>query len=813
MSNNISIVCPVIWCKSSFTSPKLVLQHLRHDHRKKDFQELMCKFETCFKPITSFTSYRIHLVRYHKSASSSITPLATGSDTVINTGSIEIEAVSSHDRLDYSSSAEIDESNSSDDKSNPDECDQHKLQQFKNQFFELYMQCREKHMLPSLVLHSIIDKFVQLFATFEASHPSCHCSYSNSITICDVEAMWANLQKQSYYKAFCLSAGFVEPKTIQIGQDSYQYIPILTSLQHYLSHSDVQNSIAKKQSLTTNTNTIMSCCTHGNYFKTNIYFAGKRELLRLHIYVDDLEVCNPLGSSRSIYKLTCFYFLLGNIETKFWSCLRNIHPLLIVQSSVMKKYGYDIILRPLLEDLKILEEQGLTITSSGGSETTYFGSLFSVSADNLGAHDIGGFRRCFSNGKICRFCLCSYPDIFQKDHESFFEMRNKKTHNRHIQNVLNDPRHSSETGVRTKACFSLISAYDAVMSLPSDVMHDMLEGIIPVVMKFVLEFLINQNLMTKSDFRHALQSFLFGRNDGKNKPDAWIQNTNSSLTASQSLTTFYVLPFIIERFLPQNAEVWELYLILAKICDIVLAPAISQSWISYLDGLVHDFYSLLLRLAPDKVIPKCHFLLHYPRQLLEFGPLRSMWCMRFEAYHQKIKKVVRRSHNFKNICYTIANRVQQLKCWEQYDPEHCLSEPPILIGEHMLSLTELPTDLSSKLLLIDSELHEVLSVNEVSAQSEHYKVGDIHIVDINSDMYIFCKIAYLVKIVNVWYFCGKIIPSNVCSKQLHSYSVSESDLWHLVELGQQLSIHPLDSYQYKDSTFIRLRYQIPVDDM
>ena len=94
----------------------------------------------------------------------------------------------------------------------------------------------------------------------------------------------------------------------------------------------------------------------------------------------------------------------------------------------------------------------------------------------------------------------------------------------------------------------------------------------------------------------------------------------------------------------------------------------------------------------------------------------------------------------------------------------------------MLSLTELPTDLSSKLLVIDSELHEDLSVNEVSAQSEHYKVGDIHIVDINSDMYIFCEIAYLVKIVNVWYFCGKIIPSNVFSKQLHSYSVSESDL-------------------------------------
>jgi len=392
-------------------------------------------------------------------------------------------------------------------------------------------------------------------------------------------------------------------------------------------------------------------------------------------------------------------------------------------------------------------------------------------------------------------------------------MRSKDTHDVHVQSVLNDPRVSSESGVCTQACFCQLSSYDATKSLPSDVMHDMLEGIIPIVLKLVLEVLMNQNLMTKSDFQQALQSFVFGKNDCKNKPDAWIKGTNSSLTASQSLTTFYVLPFIIEKFIPQNAEVWELYLILAKICDIVLAPVVSQSWISYLDGLVHDMYSMLLQLAPDKVTPKCHFLLHYPRQLLNFGPLRNLWCKRFEAYHQKIKKIVRRSHNFKNICYTVAYRIQQLKCWEQYDLELCLSEPPVLIGEHMFSLTELPNDLSLKLLQIGSELHQVLSVTEIFAQSEHYKVGDIHVVDINDDMYIFCKIAYLVQIANVWYFCGKIFPSNVFNKRLHSYSVYESNLWHVVELGQQLSVHPLDSYKYKDWTFIRLRYQIAVDCM
>jgi len=256
MSDSISIICPVFWRKRSFFSPKLVLQHLRHDHKKSSFQELMCKFGNCLKPITSFTSYRIHIQRYHKSEFISHfiadSVASTSFDTVNNAGTTEINANISSDQLDQCirPTRNDENSNTENDKSNNSNIeaihlendDLNQLQQFKNQFLELYMECREKHMLPTLVLHSIIDKFVQLFATFEAGHPSCNCMRSNSITMCDVEVMWENLQKQSYYRAFCLSAGFVEPKAIQLNQDSYQYIPILSLLRHYLSHADVQNS-------------------------------------------------------------------------------------------------------------------------------------------------------------------------------------------------------------------------------------------------------------------------------------------------------------------------------------------------------------------------------------------------------------------------------------------------------------------------------------------------------------------------------------------------------------------------------------------
>ena len=101
---------------------------------------------------------------------------------------------------------------------------------------------------------------------------------------------------------------------------------------------------------------------------------------------------------------------------------------------------------------------------------------------------------------------------------------------------------------------------------------------------------------------------------------------------------------------------------------------------------------MFISIAPNKIIPECHFLLHYPRLMLRFGPLHFLWCMRFEAYHQRIKKIAKRNQNFQNICYTVANRIQLLKCWEQQNIQ-CLSNPIELHGTKALSLIALPTAL------------------------------------------------------------------------------------------------------------------------
>ncbi len=55
-------------------------------------------------------------------------------------------------------------------------------------------------------------------------------------------------------------------------------------------------------------------------------------------------------------------------------------------------------------------------------------------------------------------------------------------------------------------------------------------------------------------------------------------------------------------------------------------------------------------------------MVHFSRQILDYGPLIHTWTMRHEAKLRVIKRAARVS-NFKNICQTVAKRHQHLLCY------------------------------------------------------------------------------------------------------------------------------------------------------
>ena len=148
----------------------------------------------------------------------------------------------------------------------------------------------------------------------------------------------------------------------------------------------------------------------------------------------------------------CVYYVVGNGGSKFCSSLNNILLAMVVKSRAIQRHGYKAILSPLINDLKELQDHGITATitrNDGKTESIHFYStVASISADNLAAHDIGGFRRCFSNGLICRFCMCSYADLRVKRKEHEFTIRTAELHNEHVVAVQSDSSLISLYGVR-----------------------------------------------------------------------------------------------------------------------------------------------------------------------------------------------------------------------------------------------------------------------------------------------------------------------------------------------------------------------------
>ena len=109
-------------------------------------------------------------------------------------------------------------------------------------------------------------------------------------------------------------------------------------------------------------------------------------------------------------------------------------------------------------------------------------------------------------------------------------------------------------------------------------------------------------------------------------------------------------PLLVGDRIPQDDEHWYSFLVLLKICNIAISPVCNYDTIAYLRVLIEEKLYLFKQLYPTQnLIPKHHYMIHYPSQMLRLGPLIHTWNMRQESKLSFIKRVSRRG-NYKNVC-------------------------------------------------------------------------------------------------------------------------------------------------------------------
>lgn len=89
-------------------------------------------------------------------------------------------------------------------------------------------------------------------------------------------------------------------------------------------------------------------------------------------------------------------------------------------------------------------------------------------------------------------------------------------------------------------------------------------------------------------------------------------------TAAQMWMLSIYLPLIIGDKVPQDEPLWECFLLLLDILQIVMARVLSSDLAGYLAALIDDHHSMFRHCYPSAtIIPKMHYMVHFPSQILK----------------------------------------------------------------------------------------------------------------------------------------------------------------------------------------------------
>lgn len=228
----------------------------------------------------------------------------------------------------------------------------------------------------------------------------------------------------------------------------------------------------------------LSSFMDGKFYKTNDVFTKYPNILRIQLYYDDLEVTNPLGSKTSIHKLGAFYFTLQNIQSHhLCSSPKNIHLLMLCHSEDINKYGFKKILNPFLADMKKLEsEEGVTVNIAG-QEVVLRATICAFCSDGLAAHQNDLLQP--SCKMFCRMCLITRDNLHAGNFEEH-TIRTKELFDQHVLASKVDAKNLSATGIREECVLKESLYFHSATNYVFDAMHDFLESICPMEIKYVL---------------------------------------------------------------------------------------------------------------------------------------------------------------------------------------------------------------------------------------------------------------------------------------------------------------------------------------
>ena len=820
VDQDITLQCSLVFCKQVCSNLKQLNKHLKG--HIDDGSNIKCPYNGCENLFKNKSSFSAHLSRQHQSCS--MTQLPTIYEEVDMDISNELHPC---DNL-HGDDGDADELLSL-------PVTQETKDLYLRNLALFYLKLQSKYLLPASTIQHIMEELQDVHClgqsflrhqlilklqqdadlTGEKIEQIIEDVFqSDMFASCNAGPLRSDYVRKQLYKHML---DYVEPQSFRLGindsgkECSFQYVPVLESLKCLLQQDSVKKEhLCTMQSASTHDESeYLTDITDGSAFKSNLLFQQHPNSLRLILYQDAFEVCNPIGSSKKKHKLLAVYLTLANFRPHLRSNIDHTLLVLLCKENDFKHFGHVKIFAQLIADLRILENDGIIV-----DDQVVKGTVCCITGDNLGSHAIGGFTENFSTvAHLCRYCLITFEQFLQEPcHVGTVRTVEKyKSALQQLDQAPDGVKHVE--GVKFDSEFNLLSYFHVCQpGLPPCLGHDLFEGIISVDLALFLNHLIKvKHWFTYNDLNRRMAMFKYLGTDANNEPCAVnMQGGKLGGQAAQNWCLLRLLPVIISDKIADPADdVWQIILLLRDIVEFVCAPQITKADVAFLNVLIEEYLEGRKTLFSNtRMRPKHHYLRHYPSLIMHFGPLVRLWTMRFESKHSYFKRCIRYSPNFKNVCLTLAEKHQLLqayKCAGSYFPcdIEAKQSVPLFVDTFsenvQVALSNFHFDTASQMCY------------EITVKGTTYKKG-LYVVIGKCDNggLLFGEVLFLVVAPDSSvYFVVRVHKSVYCDEMhLYMIQIGEPHSYRCLSEAELLDYYPLVAYKRRNKLLVPLKHAI-----
>ena len=317
-------------------------------------------------------------------------------------------------------------------------------------------------------------------------------------------------------QAFKSMFQYIEPAKVALGSDGNMtqrfayYIPVKQTLASLLESELWENAVSQ-QSCDSDAH-VLCDIRDGKICQSDAFFTENPGCLKL--ILDAFEIVNPLGSAKKKHKLVAVYFSVANLPVHVRSNTDHMSLVLLCIENDFKHFGPDKIFSELLQDLKELERDGMTVSGE-----TVKAALCCIAGDNLGSHSIGGFPENFSTSKyFCRYCEITRHE-FNYDPNVCGPQRNPENYEAALGHLQAEGIQEVK-GIKVNSVFNNLESFHVCWpGLPPCLGHDLFEGVLSYdVALFLKDFIKTKKWFTHSLLNRRIKQFKYKGSDALTKP-------------------------------------------------------------------------------------------------------------------------------------------------------------------------------------------------------------------------------------------------------------------------------------------------------